>query len=579
MIRLERRSRVDETVPLVSSPPRPAAIASQGTIFSRFLPGGLTQRLILFAILFAAEWIPTSHLIHTDLVHARGSWIVSQMLTLGVAFGCFFMALAYLRARSAVQQLSIRLQESPVELRFLYGHFAAFLVFCGLLFFTPRYNLSQLSLFAMTAVFGATASLAVALCLFAFFPQKAVAQMVRATGVSWRQSLIVGLAAWTLLQFFPVWQGNLWRPGIELSWKPATDLTFSVVHKLLQLFLSEVIANKATMSIGSPAFRVEIGDACAGLEGIGLMLVFSTAWLWFTRREFRFPHALVLIPAGIGVIWLANAVRITVLILIGVAGAPDVAVGGFHSQAGWIAFNCIALSLAAFSHRVPWVTRRAPAETSERVSAPNPTAVYLMPFLFILAAGMISQAVSGGFERLYPLRFLAAVVALWYFRRNYVELNWRFGWVSVVIGAAVFAIWIGLDVLSGSTGDNGIAAGLASTPPVVRIGWVVLRVLAACVTVPIAEELAFRGFLIRRLISADFESIGLRRYTLVSVLISSFAFGLLHGDRWIAGTLAGLFYAVAFLRRGRIGDAVAAHATTNAALAAWVLLNGKWYLW
>jgi hypothetical protein len=33
------------------------------------------------------------------------------------------------------------------------------------------------------------------------------------------------------------------------------------------------------------------------------------------------------------------------------------------------------------------------------------------------------------------------------------------------------------------------------------------------------------------------------------------------------------------LRRGRIGQAVVAHATTNALIAAWVLVRGDWYLW
>ena len=103
--------------------------------------------------------------------------------------------------------------------------------------------------------------------------------------------------------------------------------------------------------------------------------------------------------------------------------------------------------------------------------------------------------------------------------------------------------------------------------------------LAAVVTVPIAEELAFRGFLIRRLMAADFVALDIRSFSYLAVLISSVAFGLLHGDRWIAGTVAGLLYAVVFLRRGSIGDAVVAHATTNALIAAMVLIGGKWYLW
>ena len=138
---------------------------------------------------------------------------------------------------------------------------------------------------------------------------------------------------------------------------------------------------------------------------------------------------------------------------------------------------------------------------------------------------------------------------------------------------------MGLDRFLGAPTTSGIGAGLAALPAAGRIAWLVFRTAAAVITVPIAEELVFRGFLIRRLISADFESLDPRRYTIVSVLISSLAFGLLHGDRWLAGTLTGFLYAFVYLKRGRIGDAVAAHATTNALLAAWVLIGSRWYLW
>ena len=60
--------------------------------------------------------------------------------------------------------------------------------------------------------------------------------------------------------------------------------------------------------------------------------------------------------------------------------------------------------------------------------------------------------------------------------------------------------------------------------------------------------------------------------------MSSLAFGLLH-DRWIVGTLAGMAYAFAFYRRGRLGDAIAAHMTTNALIAIFVLVFGYWWLW
>jgi CAAX prenyl protease-like protein len=83
----------------------------------------------------------------------------------------------------------------------------------------------------------------------------------------------------------------------------------------------------------------------------------------------------------------------------------------------------------------------------------------------------------------------------------------------------------------------------------------------------------------RRIASSDFESVGWRSFAWLPFLISSAAFGLLHGERWLAGTIAGMLYALVMLRRGRIGEAVAAHAITNALLAAWVLSTGTWQLW
>ena len=75
------------------------------------------------------------------------------------------------------------------------------------------------------------------------------------------------------------------------------------------------------------------------------------------------------------------------------------------------------------------------------------------------------------------------------------------------------------------------------------------------------------------------KSVPSTQFTWFSLLVSSVVFGVLHGGHWFAGILAGLLYSFAMIRRGRIGEAVAAHATTNALLAAYVLLYGQWHLW
>jgi CAAX prenyl protease-like protein len=105
-----------------------------------------------------------------------------------------------------------------------------------------------------------------------------------------------------------------------------------------------------------------------------------------------------------------------------------------------------------------------------------------------------------------------------------------------------------------------------------------LRVIGAVVTVPIAEELAFRGYLMRRLIAAEFEAVPLRQFSWLGFCGSSLVFGAMH-QRLLAGTLAGGVYALVLLRRGELSDDIVAHATTNALLAEYVLTTGSWSLW
>jgi CAAX prenyl protease-like protein len=68
------------------------------------------------------------------------------------------------------------------------------------------------------------------------------------------------------------------------------------------------------------------------------------------------------------------------------------------------------------------------------------------------------------------------------------------------------------------------------------------------------------------------------RFTWPSFIISSVAFGALH-QSWIAGVIAGGLFAIAIYYRGRLADAITAHATANALLAVYVMATGSWSLW
>jgi exosortase E/protease (VPEID-CTERM system) len=532
---------------------------------------GLPQRCAFLALLFAAEllaattWLDTSTLNRSGLAGWVGDYGARALHAL-VTFGAIFVTLGYLKTKSIVGRI-FDAEPHPPNWKFLASHFGLMSGFAALSAQLFRHSSRGFGADTLAATWMAAGILGIAAAVFAVFPPKLCLTLLSSTGYVWVPSAVAGILA------------SLAGSLANALWKPAVAATFRLVGMLLSLCTSHVIADAATATIGTPTFNVTISAQCSGLEGAGLMLVFGTVWLWLFRQNYRFPQALLLIPAGVTVLWLLNAVRIAALILIGNAGAPGVALGGFHSQAGWIAFNAVALGLSLAAPRLPWVTRSAPRPRSVDSREENPSAAYLVPFLVILAAAMISRATAAGFEWLYGLRFLAAGSALWFFRRKYADLNWRFGWLAPAIGGLVFAGWLAMDRFAGVHPDNGIASGLAAISPFARTLWLGLRVLGAVVTVPIAEELAFRGFLIRRLIGADFESFSPQRFTIIAIVVSSIAFGLLHGGQWLAATGAGILYAAVYLRRGRIGDAVVAHATTNALIAVTVLTRGQWHLW
>jgi exosortase E/protease (VPEID-CTERM system) len=366
----------------------------------------------------------------------------------------------------------------------------------------------------------------------------------------------------------------LWAPRAGTA---LTSATFWAASGLVGLFFSDPVCRPDRAILGVRGFTVNVSPQCSGYEGMGLILVFLAAFLGLFRRSYRFPHALLLLPLGVAAMWLANVARIALLITVGTLISPAVAVQGFHSQAGWLAFNGIALGLVLASRRIRFFTQPDPG--AGEFESTNPTAAYLVPLLTLIAATMFTGAFSSGFDKFYPFRVLATAAALWYFRRYYAALRWIWSWTAVAIGVGTFVLWMALEPASaGTAAVTSLGTDVTSLGAPWSTAWLVFRVVGSVVTVPLAEELAFRGYVTRRLIATEFQAVPLGRFTWFSFLVSSALFGALHG-RWLAGILAGMLFAVALYRRGELSDAILAHATTNALVAAYVLATGSWSLW
>ena len=371
-----------------------------------------------------------------------------------------------------------------------------------------------------------------------------------------------------------LWNWSASPIGRFFQWQALACSTF-----LLRLFYPVVVYIPQTLTIGTPAFNAQVAAGCSGIEGISLILVLTTGWILYERRSLRIARALWLIPISMVLIWAFNLVRIVVLIAIGTAGYPQVAVGGFHSSAGWISLNCVAAIFFLTVYRVPFFRADGTiAPTHAPDAARNIAAIYLLPFIAILLTGFLSQAASAGFDWLYPLRFFAVCAALWFYRAEYRRINWRFGWPGALAGLLVGVAWIIIEDRQ-HAGAGALGAALAALPAAQRLLWITFRALAAILTVPIAEELAFRGFAARRFHSPDIESVSYRSLTPFAILLSSVLFGLMHGSMWWMGILAGILFALVAKFRNRLGEAVLAHAVANALIAFWVLTRGDFSLW
>lgn len=531
---------------------------------------GLPLRVAILAAMFLAEKILLNQFVDFDAAQtAQG---LGGVLRVAQHWGFrFFVALAaavalfaYVRGGAAFRAAQAALRAAPVRIGWLAAHLLLIAVLAPLSFVLYRYTPNDLTFACVIALWLAAGCAAVAAALCAMAPGPLWWEAARALGLIWGYAAVAALLGTAAMQL------------TQALWDPTAALTFDLVSRLLTPFLPTLTADAGTRVLSTGRFAVQIADVCSGLEGGGLMLAFSSAWLLYFRHEYIFPRALLLIPASIAAIFALNVLRIAALMLIGDAGFPDVAVYGFHSQAGWIAFNAVACALVLVSRRSAWLNRTV-AHSDGSPAAQNPTAAYLMPMLAILAAGALTRAFSSDFEFLYPLRVAAGVWMLLRYRRSLAALDWGWSWRGPFFGVIVFLLWIGCARLQLQAA--GIPEKLAALPPALRGTWILSRLAGGVLIVPIAEELAYRGYLMRRLSKADFDRVSFQSVRWPALALTAILFGFAHGALWLPGIAAGVVFGLLVMRRGQIGEAVAAHATSNALLAVGVLGWDQWQLW
>ncbi|UUX96113.1 CAAX prenyl protease-related protein [Aquabacterium sp. J223] len=185
---------------------------------------------------------------------------------------------------------------------------------------------------------------------------------------------------------------------------------------------------------------------------------------------------------------------------------------------------------------------------------------------------------------LYTLTVVVVGALLLWWWRDYGELSRANaptvgeGLLSVVVGLVVFALWITLDAPWMRLGEA--SASFDGRGPDGRPDWslIVPRWIGAALLVPVMEELFWRSFLMRWIAKPQFEAVPPAQVGVKAIVLSTFVFMLAH-TLWLAAIVAGLAYALLYVRTGKLWTAVIAHAVTNGVLGAWVVATNRWEFW
>jgi CAAX prenyl protease-like protein len=213
------------------------------------------------------------------------------------------------------------------------------------------------------------------------------------------------------------------------------------------------------------------------------------------------------------------------------------------------------------------------------------TAGYVAPFLAFVGFMALEKFVFNS-QHLYPARCTVTAAAILLFSRPYLSFRASRPVSSIAIGIAVFAIWIAPDVLFGYRHhwlfENRLLGTAESTlEPGDKADFLFLafRTLGATLLVPIAEELFWRGWLMRWLILPDFTKVALGTFTPLAFWGVALLFASEHGSYWEVGLAAGIVYNWWMLRTRSLADCMLAHAVTNGTLSAYVMITGAWRYW
>ena len=208
-------------------------------------------------------------------------------------------------------------------------------------------------------------------------------------------------------------------------------------------------------------------------------------------------------------------------------------------------------------------------------------------FLILLAVGKTIQQVNGAFWSdspeywIYPAQTIFCGVLLIRFWREYGVRAPRRIIFSAAIALLVFAVCISPQALLGFPPRlDGFNPEIFSGQPAAYWTTIFFRFLRLVVVVPLVEEIFWRGFLLRYLVSEKFHTIPFGAFSWLSFAVVTLGFGFAHARvDWVAALISGALYNWVAYRTKNLASCVVTHAITNLLLGFWIMKTGQWGFW
>lgn len=216
---------------------------------------------------------------------------------------------------------------------------------------------------------------------------------------------------------------------------------------------------------------------------------------------------------------------------------------------------------------------------------------YLAPMLTFLAFIWLGENWRVEHPWTYPWayvgRTICSVLLMLLLWKRYTPIKWDYWWLGIIGGILGIIQWIGMDTLLQHQWPMMFALNpeKAFNPSTyfqssgAMWSWIVVRMIGASLVVPLMEELFWRDFLWRKIISPNnFKLARVGEWDSLAFWGVAIAFCFVH-PQWLTAIGWGLMVGGLLLYTRSLGACIIMHGVTNLLLSLYVLKNQAWEWW